>query len=94
MKDEEIDTSDSPPLDDAFLERAELRLPGVPPTQQVTLQVDTEVLAWFQAQGDLLSPSEVLQHRPVNGFGGSQVLHRPYLLVLCTSSLVENVQLT
>lgn len=47
-----------------------------------------------EVAGDLLRPSKVLQHRLVNCFGGGQVLHRSYLLVLYTSSLVEIVQLT
>ena len=46
--DEQIDTSDIPELDDAFFERAELRLPA---KQPVTLRIDEDVLAWFKAQG-------------------------------------------
>lgn len=49
MKDEEIDTSDSPPLDDDFFARAELRMPEK--KTAVTLSVDSEVLKWFEAQG-------------------------------------------
>ena len=49
MTDEEIDTSDSPPLDDDFFARAEWRMPKK--KRAVTLSVDSEVLKWFEAQG-------------------------------------------
>jgi len=49
MTDEEIDTSDSPPLDDDFFARAEWRMPEK--KTAVTLSVDSEVLKWFEAQG-------------------------------------------
>ena len=49
MTDETIDTSDSPELDDAFFERATLRLPK---PVSVAIEVDSDVLAWFEAQGD------------------------------------------
>jgi len=49
MKDEEIDTSDSPPLDDDFFARAEWRMPEK--KTAVTLSIDSEVLKWFEAQG-------------------------------------------
>ena len=49
MTDSEIDTSDIPPLDDAFFENAELRLPkGKVP---VVMSVDADVFQWFQSQG-------------------------------------------
>lgn len=50
MKDEDVDTSDVPPLDDTFFANAGLRLPGnkVP----VTVDVDADVLEWFKAQGE------------------------------------------
>jgi uncharacterized protein (DUF4415 family) len=50
MPDEEIDTSDIPPLDETFFANARLRMPE----QQVsvTLDVDADVLAWFKAQGE------------------------------------------
>jgi uncharacterized protein (DUF4415 family) len=50
MTDEEIDTSDIPPLDDAFFARAGRRLPHskVP----VTVDVDADVLDWYKAQGE------------------------------------------
>lgn len=49
MKDEEIDTSDIPPLDDAFFANAQWRTPGN--KTAVTLSVDDDVLKWFEAQG-------------------------------------------
>jgi uncharacterized protein (DUF4415 family) len=50
MDDEAIDTSDIPPLSKAFFEKATLRAPGQPVA--VTMHVDADVLAWFQAQGE------------------------------------------
>ncbi len=49
MEDEDIDTSDIPPLEKEFFARAKLRLPKkqVP----VTLNVDEDVLEWFRSQG-------------------------------------------
>lgn len=49
MTDEEIDTSDIPPLDDAFFARAQWRVPEKKTV--VTLSVDDDVLKWFEAQG-------------------------------------------
>jgi uncharacterized protein (DUF4415 family) len=49
MTDEEIDTSDIPPLDDGFFANAELRLPkGKVP---VVMSVDADVFQWFKSQG-------------------------------------------
>lgn len=48
MGDEDIDTSESPTLDEAFFEQADTYLP----VQQVTLPIEADVLAWFQAQDD------------------------------------------
>lgn len=50
MADEEIDTSDIPPLDETFFANAKLRLPDkrVP----VTIDIDADVLEWFKAQGE------------------------------------------
>ncbi|HJQ33811.1 MAG TPA: BrnA antitoxin family protein [Pyrinomonadaceae bacterium] len=50
MTDEEIDTSDIPPLDEAFFAGARLRVPGK--KVSVTLDVDADVLAWFKEQGE------------------------------------------
>ncbi len=50
MIDEEIDTSDILPLDEAFFANAKLRLPkGKVP---VVISVDADVMAWFKAQGE------------------------------------------
>ena len=48
LTDDEIDTSDIPPLTDAFFARAKVRLPK----DMVMMHVDPDVLAWFKAQGD------------------------------------------
>lgn len=49
MTDEEVDTSDTPPLDDAFFSDAQLRLPhGKVP---VVMSVDADVFQWFKSQG-------------------------------------------
>ncbi|WP_263322587.1 BrnA antitoxin family protein [Endozoicomonas sp. Mp262] len=48
MKDEEIDTSDIPELDDDFFNEAELRVPVKKP---VTIRLDADVLEWFKNQG-------------------------------------------
>jgi uncharacterized protein (DUF4415 family) len=49
MTDEEIDTSDIPPLDAAFFAGAKLR---VREKVAVTVDVDADVLEWFRAQGE------------------------------------------
>lgn len=46
MTDDEIDTSDIPELDDEFFAKATLRMPSG--KSSVLLNVDTEVLEWFQ----------------------------------------------
>jgi uncharacterized protein (DUF4415 family) len=48
MKDEEIDTSDIPPLDDSFFAKAKLRMPK---RVSVTMRVDADLLDWFKSQG-------------------------------------------
>ena len=49
MTDEEIDTSDIPPLDDSFFADAHLRIPtGKVP---VVMSVDRDVFQWFKSQG-------------------------------------------
>lgn len=50
MSDEEIDTSDIPPLDEKFFANARLRMPRDKVT--VTVSVDKDVVDWYQAQGD------------------------------------------
>jgi uncharacterized protein (DUF4415 family) len=49
LTDDEIDTSDIPPLDDDFFANAELKMPE--PKQAITIRVDKEVLDWFKSQG-------------------------------------------
>ncbi len=49
MSDEEIDYSDIPPLTDEFFEKATLRVPAT--QTQNLIQLDSDVMAWFQAQG-------------------------------------------
>jgi uncharacterized protein (DUF4415 family) len=49
--DREIDYSDIPPLSDAFWKKA-VRNPFYKPTKtSTTLRIDSDVLAWFKAQG-------------------------------------------
>lgn len=50
MTDEEIDTSDIPPLDETFFAGARMRVPGK--KVSVTLDVDADILEWFKAQGE------------------------------------------
>ncbi|MBC1242123.1 hypothetical protein [Nostoc sp. 2RC] len=50
MNNEDIDTSDIPPLSEEFFAKAQLRMPKLP--VEITLQVDPETFAWFQAQGE------------------------------------------
>ena len=50
MKDEEIDTSDIPSLDESFFANARLRVPKN--RVSVTISVDSDVLEWFKAQGE------------------------------------------
>ena len=49
LTDEEIDTSDIPPLDDDFFATGELRLPKQKP--RISIRVDADVLDWFKSQG-------------------------------------------
>ena len=58
LADEDIDTSDIPPLTEAEFARSEWRLPaatslGSQALPQVTVEVsvDEDILAWFQSQG-------------------------------------------
>lgn len=48
MKDDEIDTSDIPPLTEEFFKRAKWRDPT--PTLTVSVPVDAETLAWYKSQ--------------------------------------------
>lgn len=49
MTDEEIDTSDIPPLSEDFFRRARVRLPRR--KVKITVTVDEDVLAWFKDSG-------------------------------------------
>lgn len=49
LREEAIDYSDIPPLDDAFFEAAELLMPR--PKKPVALRLDADVLAWLKSQG-------------------------------------------
>jgi len=51
LTDETIDTSDIPALSDAFFARARLKMPR-PAKVEVAIRVDSDVLDWFQAQGE------------------------------------------
>lgn len=50
LTDEEIDTSDIPPLDEKFFANAKLRMPKG--KVAVVVSVDEDVSEWFQAQGE------------------------------------------
>lgn len=51
MPEDQIDTSDIPPLDDVFWKRA-VRSPFYKPTKTATtVRVDSDVLAWLKSQG-------------------------------------------
>lgn len=50
MSDEDIDTSDIPPLSEEFFAKAQLRMPNAP--VKISVLVDPDTLAWFQAQGE------------------------------------------
>ncbi len=50
MNDEDIDTSDIPPLTEEFFANAQLQMPESEMT--VTLPIDAETFAWFQTQGE------------------------------------------
>lgn len=50
MTDDEIDTSDIPPLTEEFFKRVQVRMPKQ--TVTLTVQIDADLLAWFKAQGD------------------------------------------
>jgi uncharacterized protein (DUF4415 family) len=49
MKDEDIDLSDIPEMNDEFFRNAALMMPE--PKASVTLRVDREVLDWFKSRG-------------------------------------------
>jgi len=49
MSDEDIDYSDIPEFDEAFLDSVEMKFS--PGKKQIALRVDTDVLEWMKAQG-------------------------------------------
>jgi len=51
MSDDEIDTSDIPPLTDKFFSKAKLRMPSSS-FSTVAIRVDPETLSWFQSKGE------------------------------------------
>jgi len=51
MSDDEIDTSDIPPLTDKFFSKAKLRMPSSS-LSTVAIRIDPETLSWFQSKGE------------------------------------------
>ncbi len=51
MSDDEIDTSDIPPLTDEFFLTAKLQMPSSR-IATVAIRVDPETLLWFQSKGE------------------------------------------
>ena len=49
MKDEEIDFSDTPPIDRAMFKKMVIRMPQK--KAALSLRLDSNVIAWFRAQG-------------------------------------------
>ena len=49
MKDEDIDYSDIPALDDDFFKKARAVFP--PKKKQLTIRLDEDVLSWLKSQG-------------------------------------------
>ena len=49
LRDEDIDYSDIPALDEGFFENARMVVP--PGKKQLTIRLDADVLAWLKAQG-------------------------------------------
>lgn len=49
LTDDDIDTSEIPPLDESFFAQAELRMPRTKPA--ITIRLDPDILDWFKAQG-------------------------------------------
>jgi hypothetical protein len=53
MSDQNIDTSEIPSLSEEFFAKSQLRMHKIPETPvRVSVQVDPETFAWFQAQGE------------------------------------------
>ena len=51
LRDEEIDYSDIPELDDSFWAKARVTMPDRPEKTQITANFDADMVAWFKAQG-------------------------------------------
>ena len=51
MSDDDIDTSDIPPLTDEFFSKAKLRRPSSS-LATVAIRIDSDTLAWFQSKGE------------------------------------------
>lgn len=51
MRDEDIDYSDIPELDDSFWDTAEVVMPAAPEKKQISIKIDREVLDYFRKGG-------------------------------------------
>ncbi len=51
LRDEDIDYSEIPELDDNFWEKARVALPDRLDKTQITAKFDADMVAWFKAQG-------------------------------------------
>lgn len=51
IKEEDIDYSDIPALDESFFANVSIQLPLSKRKQSVTLRLDSEILDWFKKQG-------------------------------------------
>lgn len=51
IKDEDIDYSDIPELDDQFFAHTQLMTPPVGPKKHLTMRLDADVFEWFKTQG-------------------------------------------
>jgi uncharacterized protein (DUF4415 family) len=49
LRDEDIDYSDSPALDESFFEKATVQWPA--PKKQLTIRLDEDLLDWLKDQG-------------------------------------------
>lgn len=54
LKDEDIDYSDSPELDDSFFIRQIVELPKS--KTMITIRLDHEVIDWFRERGEISNP--------------------------------------
>jgi uncharacterized protein (DUF4415 family) len=61
LTDEEIDTSDIPPLDDSFFAKARLRMPQ--PQVSIIMHGDADLLDWLKAQGIINAALETCAER-------------------------------